>query len=196
MVYTLSGDIANTFATGQEPGPVDRKDVARPLTSSYKTKDGRWLMIWLGQISHRVWAKFCQGIGRDDLVDDPRFSSTQLITQNYSELYDILDEVFATKTLEEWKLRLKDGGFPWSPIQSFLEVIKDPQARANDFFIPLNQPGGDSIEVVANPIKLSRIPEVIRAPAPEVGQHTAQILMEYGYSMEDIAKFKEEGVVG
>jgi crotonobetainyl-CoA:carnitine CoA-transferase CaiB-like acyl-CoA transferase len=196
IVFTLSGEIASTFATGQEPGSVDRKDVARPLTSSYKTKDGRWLMIWLGETPAQVWAKFCYGIGREELINDPRFSSAQLITQNYSDLYDILDGVFATRTLDEWKLLLKDGGFPWSPVQGFLEVIQDPQARANDFFISLNQPSGDSMEVVANPIKLSRIPEIIRMPAPEVGQHTDQILREYGYSAEDIAKFRKEDAIG
>jgi crotonobetainyl-CoA:carnitine CoA-transferase CaiB-like acyl-CoA transferase len=57
-------------------------------------------------------------------------------------------------------------------------------------------PSGESMEVVANPIKFSRISEVIPTPAPEVGQHTDKVLAEYGYSAEDITKFREEGVVG
>jgi crotonobetainyl-CoA:carnitine CoA-transferase CaiB-like acyl-CoA transferase len=196
MVFALSGDIANTLASGQDRGTVDRKDIARPLTSPYKTKDGRWIYLWIGMGADQVWPRFCRALGREDLVQDERFSTPAQITQNYSELYDILDEVFASKTLAEWKPRLDEGDFPWSPIQSFLEVTKDPQARANDFFIPLKMPSGESMEVVANPIKFSRISEVIPTPAPEVGQHTDKVLAEYGYSAEDIAKFREEGVVG
>jgi crotonobetainyl-CoA:carnitine CoA-transferase CaiB-like acyl-CoA transferase len=195
MVFALSGDIADTLASGQERGTVDRKDIARPLTSPYKTKDGRWLHILLGLGAELIWPRFCRAIGREDLISDPRFSSPELITQNYSDLYDILDDVFMSKTLEEWRPRLNEANFPWSPLQSFLEVTKDPQARANDFFIPLSLPAGNSIEVVANPIKLSRIPEVIRTPAPEFGQHTDEVLLEHGYTSDDIAKFREQGVI-
>jgi crotonobetainyl-CoA:carnitine CoA-transferase CaiB-like acyl-CoA transferase len=118
------------------------------------------------------------------------------MSQNYLDLYDILDEVFASKTLEEWRPRLNAGDFPWSPIQNFIEVTKDPQARANDFFLPLKMPSGETMEVVANPLKFNRIPDRVITPAPEVGQHTDEILIEYGYNAEDIAKFREEGVIG
>jgi CoA:oxalate CoA-transferase len=195
MVFVLSGDIADTLVSGQERGTVDRKDVARPLTSPYKTKDGRWLHILLGLGAELIWPRFCRAIEREDLISDPRFSSTELMTQNCSDLYDILDKVFMSKTLEEWKPRLNEANFPWSPLQSFLEVTKDPQARANDFFIPLKLPTGNSIEVVANPIKFSRIPAIIRTPAPEFGQHTDEVLLEHGYTSEDIAKFREQGVI-
>lgn len=196
MVYALSGDIANALATGQDRGTVDRRDIARPLTSPYKTKDGRWLYLWIGMGADKTWPRFCRAIGREDLIPDERFSTPAQLSQNYSDLYDILDEVFAGKTLEEWKPLLDEGDFPWSPIQSFMEVTKDPQARANDFYSTLTMPTGETMEVVANPIKYSRIPDRVITPAPEVGQHTDEILTEYGYSAEDIAKFKEEGVVG
>ncbi len=144
----------------------------------------------------QVWPRFCRAIGREDLIQDERFSTPAQMGQNYSDLYDILDAVFATKTLEEWRPLLNAGDFPWSPIQSFLEVTKDPQARANDFFLPLKMPSGETMEVVANPIKYSRIPDRVMTAAPEVGQHTDQILKECGYSDQDIAKFREDGVVG
>lgn len=195
MVYVLSGDIANALATGQERGTVDRKDMARPLLSPYKTKDGRWLHILLGMGADLIWPRFCRAIGREDLVNDSRFSSPELMTQNYLELFDILDEAFASRTLEEWKPRLDEGNFPWSPLQTFVEVTKDPQARANDFFLPLTSSTGESIEVVANPIKLSQIPEKIRTPAPEFGQHTDEVLSEFGYTPEEIAKFREQDIV-
>jgi crotonobetainyl-CoA:carnitine CoA-transferase CaiB-like acyl-CoA transferase len=195
MVFALSGDISNALASGQERMTVDRRDMARPLMSPYKTKDGRWLHIMLGMGADMIWPRFCRAIEREDLINDPRFSTSAQITKNNSDLFDILDEVFASRTLDEWKPRLDEGNFPWSPLQSYIEVTKDPQARANDFFLPLKSPTGESIEVVANPIKLGQVPEIIRTPAPEFGQHTDEVLLEFGYSPEEIARFREQDVV-
>ena len=195
MVFALSGDISNALASGQERMTVDRRDMARPLMSPYKTKDGRWLHIMLGMGADMIWPRFCRAIEREDLINDPRFSTSAQITKNNSDLFDILDEVFASRTLDEWKPRLDDGNFPWSPLQSYIEVTKDPQARANDFFLPIKSPKGESIEVVANPIKLGQVPEIIRTPAPEFGQHTDEVLLESGYSPEEIARFREQDVV-
>ena len=74
-------------------------------------------------------------------------------------------------------------------------MIADPQARANDFFVPLEHPTYGRIEVVANPVELSKTPEMLRMPAPEFGQHTEEVLLEYGYTWEDIERFKQQGAI-
>jgi len=95
------------------------------------------------------------------------------------------------------KLRFgfNDVRLPWSPQQNLPEVISDPQARANDFFVPFDHPTHGRIEVIANPITLSKTPATIRMPAPEFGQHTEEVLLEYGYTWEDIEQFKQQGVI-
>ena len=169
-----------------------RESAPNPLALPYETKDGRRL-VFLALQPDRYWARFCQAIEREDLEHDPRFESIERRAENSAALIAILDEVFLTKTLDEWKPHLAE--VPFAPAQTLLEVINDPQARANDFFVPFDHPTYGRIEVIANPVKLSETPAAIRMPAPEFGQHTEEVLLEYGYTWEDIARLKEQGVI-
>jgi len=100
-----------------------------------------------------------------------------------------------SKTLEEWKVRLDESGIPWGPIQNLIEAIDDPQAKANDFFVPHDHPTYGRINVVANPVKFSKTPPVVTRPAPLFNQHTDEILEEYGYTRQEITQFREQGVI-
>ncbi len=168
--------------------------VAAPLTSAYQTKDGRNLIVTI-LLRDRYYPRVCRAIGRDDLIDDPRFATDEARLENGPELYRIMRDAFLTKTLDEWRPILTGEEIPWAPEQTFREVVNDPQARANDFFVPFDHPNHGRMEVVANPIKLSETPSTIRLPAPEFSQHTEEVLLEAGYSWEDIAEFKEKGVI-
>jgi len=194
-IYQLSFDLAGTLATGQDcERMTSREDVRSPLTTQYLTKDGRWILL-IGLRPDRYWSRFCQAIEREDLEHDPRFASVDAMTENSVALLHILEDVFQSRTLEEWRPRLNAAGFPWSPVQTFPEVINDHQARANDFFISYDHPDYGRIEGVANPVKLSQSPETVRMPAPEFSQHTEEVLLELGYTWEDIAQFKQHGVI-
>ena len=107
----------------------------------------------------------------------------------------ILDEAFGNKTLDEWKSRLTEVGFTWAPIQNLPEVINDPQAKANDFFVSYDHPTYGRMKGVANPINFSKTQATIRMPAPEFGQHTEEVLLEYGYTWEDIEQFKKQRII-
>jgi crotonobetainyl-CoA:carnitine CoA-transferase CaiB-like acyl-CoA transferase len=139
------------------------------------------------------WFRFCQAVEREDLEHDPRFETFEAKRENRIELYHILKKVFLGKNLDEWKPRLK--GIPYAAFQSLLEVINDPQARANNFFVPMDHPAHGRIEVVASPIKLSRTPASIRMPGPELGQHTEEVILELGYTWENIARFKQQNTI-
>ncbi|MFC1534104.1 CaiB/BaiF CoA transferase family protein [Thermodesulfobacteriota bacterium] len=193
-VFTIAGDIGGTLVTGQDLQQVDRKDLRNALSTFYQTKDNRWLRIGMPQ-PDLYWSRFCQAIERSDLENDPRFESFIPRIENHVALFNILEEVFATKTLAEWKIRLDETGLPWAPLLNLPEVVADPQARANDFFDSYNHPSYGHIETVANPIKLSKTKQSVRAPAPEFGQHTEEVLLEFGYTWKDIEKFKEEGII-
>lgn len=193
-IFALSQDIAGALVTGQDLGPVERKNLPNALVNHYKTKDGRWLRVGMPQ-PDRYWSRFCKAIEREDLEHDPRFETFEPRVANQGTLFNTLEEVFVTKTLDEWRARFDEAGILWSPIQSVLEVANDPQARANDYYIGLEHPTHGHIEVVANPIQLSKCPEKVRMPAPEFNQHTEEVLLEYGYTWEDIEKFKEQGII-
>ena len=111
------------------------------------------------------------------------------------KIFHILEEAFLTKTLDDWSGRLNEAGLPWAPLQTLPEVIADPQARADDFFIPYDHPSYGRIELVANPVKLNRTPAPVRMPAPGFAQHTVEVLLECGYTEEDIEQFKQQQIV-
>ena len=193
-VFALSLDIAGALVTGQDRQQVEREDVANVLVNPYQTKDGRWLFLGVSQ-SDLYWSRFCRAIEREDLEHDPRFASFEPRIENHVTLFHILEEVFLSRTLDDWKVRLNEAGLPWAPVQNLPEVINDPQARANDFFVPIDHPTYGRIDVVANPINLSQTRARVGIPAPELGQHTEEVLLEYGYTWEDIARFKGQGLI-
>ena len=215
-VFQMSRDIARALVTGQDcddwrrkppeelvakaeaaMAPLwdfNREGISNALSMPYKTKEGRELFLVMGR-SDLYWSRFCQAIDREDLEQDPRFESFDAREKNVTTLMHIFDEVFLTRTLDEWKPRLAEKELLFGYNQNYREIIADPQARANDFFVPLDHPTYGRIEVVANPINLSETPATIRMPAPEFSQHTEEVLLEYGYTWEDIAQFKEQGVI-
>ncbi|MFC1966237.1 CaiB/BaiF CoA transferase family protein [Chloroflexota bacterium] len=193
-IFTLSFDIAGALVTGQDRQPVELRDFHNPLHNSYQTKDSRWLRLAVAD-ADIYWSRLCQVIEREDLEHDPRFTSTKLIADNHTALFDILEKGFRSKTLDEWRVRLDKAGIVWGPVQNFPEVIADPQARANDLFVSYDHPDYGHIEVVSNPIKFSEGQEMISRPAPKLGQHTEEVLLEYGYTLEDIEKFKRQRII-
>ncbi|MFC1940455.1 CaiB/BaiF CoA transferase family protein [Chloroflexota bacterium] len=194
-IFALSDDIAGSLVTGQDRQAVERQDIDDALHTSYQTKDRKWLRLGLGLNADLYWSQFCQAIDRNELENDPRFDSFKPRLDNHFALFSILEDVFQSKTLSEWRDRLNKNGIAWAPVQSFPDVTADHQARANDFFIPYDHPTYGRIELIANPVKLSDVPECIRTPAPEFNQHTEGILLELGYSWGDIEQFKEQGVI-
>jgi crotonobetainyl-CoA:carnitine CoA-transferase CaiB-like acyl-CoA transferase len=195
-VFQLSYDVAGALATGmdfEDWAITSREDLPNPLAVAYETKDARTIRLAMLQ-PDLYWSRFCSALGREDLERDPRFASFVLRAQNHRALLAILDGVFLSKTLHEWRPRLNEAQIPWSPVQTLQELVKDPQARANDFFVPLDDPTYGQVEVVANPIKLSRTQATVK-PAPEFGQHTEEILLECGYTWDEMENFKKDKVI-
>lgn len=191
-IYAISNDVAGALVTGADRQVIPREEARTAPRNYYKTKDGRWLRAVIHDLH---WPRFCRGIGREDLLHDPRFEEPSSRRQNHAALFDILEAVFASRTLDEWRTPLNEANIPWAPLQTLPEVISDPQVRANDCFASFNHPAYGRIEVITNPVKLSRTPERIRLPAPEFNQHTEEILLELGYRKADIAGFKKQGIV-
>ena len=169
-----------------------RERIPNPMANTYGTKDGKLIRFNALQ-ADRYWSKFCKMIGREDLEPDPRFATMEARKENCKELFHIFREAFLTRPLEEWRPLIAD--IPASPMQTLVDVINDPQARANNFFLPYDHPIYGTMEIMASPVNMSRTPATIRMPAPEFSQHTEEVLLEEGYSWEDIGRFKEEGVI-
>ena len=193
-VFVNCQDVGGSLVTGKDRQNVRRDELPNVLLNSYKTKDDRWVRLAVNQ-PDRYWPRVCQAIEREDLVQDPRFEAFAPRIENRLDLFKILEDTFKTKTMDEWTVRLNEAGLPWARVSTLPEVCSDPQARENDFYTSLEHPTYGSIEVVATPVKLSKTPGTVRMPAPELGQHTEEVLLEYGFTWENIAQFKDQGVI-
>jgi crotonobetainyl-CoA:carnitine CoA-transferase CaiB-like acyl-CoA transferase len=126
---------------------------------------------------------------------DSRFDSDENREKNSELLVSIISEIFAAKTLPEWMKLLDRYGLVNSMAQTVMEITNDPQAIQNDFFAGLDHPNAGEIRLVASPVKFSETGAEVKGPAPQVGQHTEEILLETGYTWDDIVRFKDEGAI-
>ena len=170
-----------------------RQRAPNPLANVYETKDGKELRFNC-LLADKYWPQFCKITNRPELLDNPRFNSMEARKVNGKELYFILKKAFLGKTYKEWLPLLAD--IPWATAQNLVEITNDPQARANDFFVQVDHPIHGRIETLNTPIHMSATPATIRTLAPEFSQHTEEVLLEAGYTWENIIKFREQGVVG
>jgi crotonobetainyl-CoA:carnitine CoA-transferase CaiB-like acyl-CoA transferase len=180
-----------------EPGrgipSFTRGSAPNPLANSYRTSDGRWLLLMMLQ-PDRYWADFCRHVERPDLAADPRYADGASRFQHRQALVRELDALFATRTLSEWRERFATLEGPWAPLQTAAELHDDPQAQANGYLRPV--PGGPRghFALVASPVQFDETPAEL-TPAPELGQHTEEVLLELGLSWEELDALKQRGVL-
>lgn len=193
-LWMMATDIETCLVTGLGSAPSGRA-VPNPLWNHYKAKDGRWFHLVMLQ-PDRYWNRFCEAIARPDFAADERYATVFTRAQHSLELIGILDDIFATKTRAEWGELFDRFDLVWGPVQSVSEVVQDPQARALDAFAKVPHRTGEEIEVVRTPVEFSATPANIRHAAPELGEHTEAVLLEHGYTWDDIAALKEKGAIG
>jgi crotonobetainyl-CoA:carnitine CoA-transferase CaiB-like acyl-CoA transferase len=184
---------AIALATGTSPGPMGS---AHPLNAPYQafqTADG-WINI--GAANQTNWERLVQLIGAPELNEDPRFSVNTGRMANLEALTEILNAVFRQKSTGEWLELLEDGGFPAGPVLSISEMHADPQTRARDMVVATDHPVAGRVETLGLPVKFDRTPGGIRCAAPTLGQHTREVLAEYGYDAGEIEAFLAAGVAG
>jgi crotonobetainyl-CoA:carnitine CoA-transferase CaiB-like acyl-CoA transferase len=193
--YVLGFDLTGCLITGEEPRRPQRKTMENPIRNLYATKDRRWIMLGMTNAQH-YWPAFCRAVGKPEWEKDPCFATLEDRARNAAELVERISAIFETKTYAEWIQILKANDLVWSPVMTPLEVTRDPQAIANEFFGEWDHPRYGRIRLINNPIKLSQTPAENRRAAPELGAHTVEIMKALGYCDEEIARMKKEGIVG
>ena len=193
-MWVDSMDIQTALLSRQDVPRLSRKAVGNPLFNAYRTKDGKWFQLVMLQ-SDRHWPGLCRAIGREDLLHDPRFVDAAARHEHSRALVTLLDAALETKTRSEWAAIFDAAGLFWGPVQTVEDVIHDPQARANGAFVSVAHPSGQEIEMVATPIDFRETPAETRQAAPELGQHTEEVLLAAGYTWEDLARLREQDVI-
>lgn len=178
---------------GQEFPREVRAEAGNPVYNHYRCADGKWLAI-AHLDPNRYWPSICKALGIEELIEDPRFNSIEGRSKHAKELVSIMDARFATKTREEWMRILKEAGCIFTPVQSLTEVTQDPQAFANQYMIEVDHPWGRQ-KMVGFPWDFSETPAAWRRPAPGLGEHTDEVLLEAGYTREEIDSLRKEGAI-
>jgi crotonobetainyl-CoA:carnitine CoA-transferase CaiB-like acyl-CoA transferase len=192
-MWTLSSDLLAVLNGGEAVPVGGRGPQVNPLTGNYRTKDGRHIQLMFLQ-GDRYWPQFCRLLGRDDLVDDPRFADLAARRVNGQACVAELDAVFAARTFAEWKELLADLDAPWAPVQSVREVIDDPQVAANGYVGEVSLDDGQAYRLPTVPVQLDEQAPALRR-APEHGEHTEAVLQELGYDWDRITELRDGGVI-
>jgi crotonobetainyl-CoA:carnitine CoA-transferase CaiB-like acyl-CoA transferase len=176
-------------------GPVPPSPHAeRPATSNmYRTEDGRFLQLLMIGDSDADWADLVEHLGRPDLASDPRFATTAIRAEHRREAVEILDGIFASRSLGEWERLLVTTRGVWAPVRTTKELYDDPQTSANGFLGSAVYPTG-SVTLPSPPILFD---EQAGDPplAPDFAQHTDEVLRGAGYSDAEITRLHDQGVV-
>ncbi len=178
------------FATGQSPGAMGS---AHPLNAPYQafqTSDG-WITV--GAANQANWERLLRVIDAVELADDPRFAANAGRMENLKTLETLLNEKFVTRTSVEWLSMLEAEGVPAGPVLSIAEMHSDPHVAAREMTPETEHPIAGAVKTIGLPVKLSKTPGGVHRPAPLLGQHTNEVLLEHGYSVSEINELTASG---
>ncbi len=194
LISVGSFSVMASLLAGSNTGPYDREEADNPLFNWYKCKDERWLVLGLLQ-SQRYWPRFCKAIQMPELENDPRFLDADSRTGNASKLRSLLDSVFSTKSIEEWEAILSAHDLLNARVNEPSDLASDPQVLANQYIIDIDHTVLGRRKVVGFPLEFTETPMTFRRIAPELGEHTEEVLLSLGYSWDDIGRLKDAGVI-
>lgn len=161
----------------------------------FQTKDGFIAIAMTGGVRDQ-WPLFCATIGRLDIMDDERFQSGWLRTQNYKALEPILNEAMKARTTDEWVKEFEAVEIPCGPVNSIEKVASDPQVAEREMITTVYHSKAGNLKVVNTPIKLSRTCCRLGRASPDLGEHTEEVLRGLlGMSRQEIDKLRKMGVV-
>jgi crotonobetainyl-CoA:carnitine CoA-transferase CaiB-like acyl-CoA transferase len=187
-----NGCAVQTRLFGEDVGlRPHRDDAPNALANHYRSRDGRWFIMSLFN-EQRQLRSFLGVIGREELTDDPRFATPDARKQHARELVIVLDEVFATRDLAEWRTILDGVGITFGIVATVNEAMEDPQMRHAGALEPFAD--GQGLTVMT-PFHIDGVDKVPARRAPSIGQHNESVLLEAGYSAADVARLRDLGVL-
>jgi CoA:oxalate CoA-transferase len=186
--------IAQYFWTdGKVPGPMGSGHASVVPYQALRARDG-YLVVAV--FAEKFWTAFCRAIGRPDLERDPRFESNPRRVEHCHELLPMLEEVLKTRTVADWLEAMRREGVPAAPIQSVDQVLSDPQVRLRRMVVEMQHPRHGPLPTLGTPIKVDGEMGLDVRPAPDLGEHTEEILRGLlGYSAERFQALRAEKVV-
>ncbi|HEY8250543.1 MAG TPA: CoA transferase [Burkholderiales bacterium] len=182
-IQQLYWQAAIHFATGEVPGPTGSAHILSAPYQAFRAADG-WLNI--GGANQANWERMCRVLGARDWLEDPRFRSNADRMKNLDALVPLMNARLKDRKVDDLIEALEAEGVPCGRINSIADVAADPQALAREMVVELEHPRAGRTRALGLPIKLSRTPGKVSRPAPVLGQHTREVLEEFGFSRAEI----------
>jgi crotonobetainyl-CoA:carnitine CoA-transferase CaiB-like acyl-CoA transferase len=191
-VFYMSHFITSYALTGQNPTRLGSGNLGFVPYQVFEAKDR---FIFIGVSTERAWKSFCQALGLDDLVDDPRYATNNNRLQNREELVKKLIQILKQHNSQELMTKLMDADVTCGPLLNVGEMINDPQVITRGMILDSHYPELGKIKIGRTPLTFSEtMPQVRRRP-PLLGEHTIEILKELGYSDTEISKLAEKEII-
>ncbi|HET7793743.1 MAG TPA: CaiB/BaiF CoA-transferase family protein [Rhizobacter sp.] len=192
QVAMLANLGANYLTTGVAPQRIGNAHQNIVPYQVFETADGH-LILAVGNDSQ--YAKFCEVAGRPDLAQDARFIKNADRVRHRATLVPLLAEILKTRKKQDWLAALEAAKVPCGAINNLDEVFADPHVQSRGMTVPMAHPLTDHLRLVASPMKLSATPVQYRRPPPLLGEHTDEVLREFGWSAEEIAALHRSGTL-
>ena len=193
MIATLENAVASFDCTGKPPQPIGNVHRSIAPFASFPTSDG---LVNVCAGNDDLWRRFCEAVGMEKYVTDPRFANNKARVENFGELSKIIAEHTSRRTTAEWVEALDAVKVPCGPIMNIEQVANDPQVKARNMLLELEHPEFGKYLVPGVPIKFSETPASIKSFAPTLGEHNFEVYAkELGLSREEVEALQKEGVI-
>lgn len=179
-------------ATGEIPEPMGS---AHPLSAPYQAFPTKDTSLVVGAANQSTWLKFVEAIDSPHLAEDPRFETSNSRMTNLDALVETLTEILSHRTTSEWLVKLEAGGVPAGPVYDVKEMSEDPHTIARGMIAKVPAATGGDHSVIAHPVKYSADPTSIRRGAPLMGEHSREVLAEFGFADDEINSLIDSGAI-
>jgi crotonobetainyl-CoA:carnitine CoA-transferase CaiB-like acyl-CoA transferase len=170
----------------------DRLKPPNALINVYQASDENWFVLVLTQDK---WPALANGVGRPDLLTDPRFADPAKLAANSAELTTMLDEIFRSQPMSHWRGVFDQAHLTFGVVHAPSDVVKDPQLPENDIVVPIEGAGEKVKLTVSSPLTVHGVSKVVARRAPEIGEHNDELLQELGFSSGEIAGLRTSGAI-
>jgi crotonobetainyl-CoA:carnitine CoA-transferase CaiB-like acyl-CoA transferase len=189
LAFLWPSDMGDQTFIGDEPATQEK---ASATDLVYETSDG-WITVAVQ--TNAQWLALTEALGTPEWLEDERFKTPALRQKNVGARLALTQEVLRGGSAEYWLDRLTQAGVPCAPVLTRFQVVKAPQVEALKAVIEFDHPKAGRLRQMRNAARFEGTPAAIRRAAPALGEHSAEILAEAGYSPEEIAGLRADGVI-
>jgi len=192
MIGMLDFQAARWTVASDDPPQAGNDHPTMGPMGMYKTMDG---YLNLAASGGRLWEGLCSELGVVEWLEDERFSSASARRDNKTVLNVLIEERLSEDTTEHWVLRLNEVGVPCGPVNTVAETFSDPQVQHLGLASPVSHPTAGEIKILRNATNLEGVPNGIRSASPLQGQHSEELLTQFGFTNEEIDSLARSGAV-